>query len=80
MMSGKLYSIIARVMQVPVPEIDDASGPGNIEKWDSFQALVLLDDLELTFGVKFTVEEVLNIRTVGDIKKNLQNRGILLDS
>lgn len=78
-MSIKLYNLIATIMQVPVSEIDDTSGPETIERWDSFQRLVLLDELETTFGIKFTLDEVLSIKTVADIKTDLRNHGVLLD-
>lgn len=78
-MSVKLYDLIARVMQVPISEIDDTSSPETIERWDSFQKLILLDDLEAAFEIKFTLDEVLSINTVGDIKRNLLNHGVLLD-
>ena len=66
-------------MNMPVSEVNDESSPQNIERWDSFHGLVLLDDLETAFNVKFTLDEVTSIRTVGDIKKSLYNHGILLD-
>jgi len=66
-------------MNVPVSRINDESSPQTIETWDSFHGLVLLDDLEATFNIKFTLDEVITIKTVADIKKNLQNHGVLLD-
>jgi acyl carrier protein len=78
-MSVKLYSTIARIMQVPVSEINDTSGPETIERWDSFQRLILLEDLETTFGIRFTLDEVISIKTVADIKRNLLNHGVMLD-
>ena len=42
-MSNKLYSIISKVMDVPESEINDQSSPENIESWDSFHGLVLVD-------------------------------------
>jgi acyl carrier protein len=78
-MSARLYDKIARIMNVPVSRINDESSPQTIETWDSFHGLVLLDDLEATFNIKFTLDEVITIKTVADIKKNLQNHGVLLD-
>lgn len=78
-MSAKLYDLIARVMQIPISEIDDTSSPETIDRWDSFQKLILLDDLEAAFEIKFTLDEVLGINTVADIKRNLLNHGVLLD-
>ena len=41
-MSEKLYSIISKVFNVSVSEINDDSGPETIESWDSFNGLVLV--------------------------------------
>jgi acyl carrier protein len=78
-MSTKLYNIISQVMNVPISRINDESSPESIETWDSFHGLVLLDDLETTFNVKFTIDEVVSTKTVADIKRNLQNHGVVLD-
>jgi acyl carrier protein len=78
-MSTKLYSTVAQVMDVPVSQISEQSSPETIESWDSFHGLVLLDELETTFNVKFTLDEVLNTKTVSDIKTNLLNHGVLFD-
>jgi acyl carrier protein len=78
-MSKKLFDIIAQVMAVPVSEINDKSSPENIESWDSFNGLVLLDELENSFNVKFSLEEIIDVKTVEDIKKHLKNQGVNLD-
>jgi len=77
-MSQKLYSIISRVMNIPVSEINDQSSPETIEKWDSFSGYILLDEIESEFNVKFTLDETLEIKNVGDFKKLLQKQGIAL--
>ena len=78
-MSNKLYSIISKVMDVPESEINDQSSPENIESWDSFHGLVLVDELENNFNVKFTIEEVSDVQNVGDIKRHIKNHNIDLD-
>ena len=78
-MSKKLFEIIAQVMAIPISEINDKSSPENIESWDSFNGLVLLDELENSFNVKFSLEEVTDVKTVEDIKKHLKNQGDNLD-
>jgi acyl carrier protein len=77
-MSSKLYETIAQVMSVPVSKISDDSSSETIEKWDSFHGLVLIDELEAVFNIKFTLDEVTNTKTVGDIKRNLLNHGVTL--
>lgn len=76
---NQLYNIIGQVMNVPVSLINNVSGPETIGSWDSFHGLILIDELETKFNVKFTLDEVLNTKTVRDIKRNMQNHGVLLD-
>lgn len=78
-MSNKLYSIISKVMDVPESEINDQSSPENIESWDSFHGLVLVDELENNFNVEFTIEEISDVQNVGDIKRHIKNHNIDLD-
>ncbi len=66
-------------MSVPVSQINDQSSPETIERWDSFNGLVLVDELEAEFKIKFTLDEVLDVRNVGDIKKHLRNHGVVLN-
>jgi acyl carrier protein len=77
-MSSKLYETIAQVMSVPISKIRDDSSPETIENWDSFHGLVLIDELETAFNIKFTLDEVTNTKTVGDIKRNLLNHSVTL--
>ena len=78
-MSIRLYNIISRVMSVPVSQINDQSSPETIERWDSFNGLVLVDELEAEFQIKFTLDEVLDVKNVGDIKKYLRKHGAVLN-
>jgi len=78
-MSNKLYSIISKVMDVPESEINDQTSPENIESWDSFHGLLLVDELENNFNVKFTIEEIADVQNVGDIKRHIKNHNIDLD-
>lgn len=78
-MSNKLYEIISNVLDVPESEINADSSPDNIENWDSFNGLLLADELETKFNIKFTNEEMLEVKNVADIKKYLGNHGIILD-
>lgn len=78
-MSNQLYEIISKVMKIPVSSISDNMGPENIENWTSFNGYVLLYELESGFNVKFTINEAMDVSTIADIKKHLNNKGILFD-
>lgn len=78
-MTKNLYEIISKVMGVSIDQINDQSSPETIEKWSSFNALVLVDQLETEYEIKFTIDEITDVRNVSDIKKYLKNHGVNLD-
>ena len=62
-------------MNIPAGEISEISGPTSIPEWDSFNMYVLLDEIEKEFSIKFSLEETLEMKTVGDFKKKLGKHG-----
>ena len=78
-MSKKLYGIIAKIMDIPIDEINDDSSPETITSWDSFNSYILLDELESEFKTEFTLDEITETKNVSDIKKNLKIHGSILD-
>ena len=75
-MSNKLYSIIAKIMDISESDITDESGPETIANWTSFNSYVLLYQLESEFNVKFTIDEAVDVKIVADIKRHLKNHGV----
>jgi len=78
-MSKKLYHIIGKILDVPASEINDESSPETIENWDSFNSLMLADELESEFNISFTLDEIIDSANVAAIKKHLKNHGVSLD-
>ena len=78
-MSKRLYDLIARVMNVSSSSINDEVTPVSIESWTSFKGYVLLSELETEFKVKFTIDEVMDVKKVADIKRHLSNHGVTLN-
>ena len=75
-MVEKLYEIIANIMDVPASEINDESSPETIESWDSFNSLLLADELESEFNISFSLEEIIDSPNVATIKNHLKNHGV----
>ena len=78
-MDKKLYDIISKVFSVKISEINDESSPETIESWDSFNGLILVDELESNFNIKFSISEIIDVKNVKDIKRHLNNHGVDLD-
>ena len=75
-MSEKLYQIISKVFNVDSSKINDETNPENLEEWDSFNFYVLLDEIENEFDIKFDLDEILNIKKIGDIEKIFVKHGV----
>ena len=78
-MPKNLFEIISEVMNIPISQINDESSPETIESWDSFNGLILVDELESNFNIKFSVSEIIDVKNVKDIKKHLNNHGVDLN-
>ena len=78
-MTSDIYEIVARVFSIPVSQVNEESSPENIESWDSFNGLVLVDELENHFNIKFSISEITDVKTVADIKRHLKNHDVSLN-
>ena len=78
-MSEKLYNLVARVMNVHLSAINDESSPESIENWTSVNGYVLLYELETEFKEKFSIDEVMDVKKIADIKRHLKNHGVILN-
>ena len=78
-MSDKVFSVVSKVFSISLDKITDESSPETIENWDSFNSLVLADELESEFNVSFSLEEIIDSANVSAIKKHLKNHGVSLD-
>lgn len=76
---ARLEKILSKVLEVKQTDISDESSPDNIANWDSFNGLMLVSELENEFKISFTVDEVINVKTVGEIKKALIKHGVKSD-
>ena len=74
----RLKSILSKTLEIEESRITDSMTPGDVETWDSFNALLLVTELESVFNIKFTIDEVTSVKCVGDIRKALQNHGVTL--
>ena len=76
MIDNDIKVIIAKVFSIPESEVNDESGPENIENWDSFNGLILVDELENHFKIKFSISEITDVKNVADIKRHLKNHDV----
>ena len=73
---NKLYDLLSRILRIDAKIINDETSPDNIDTWDSYNGLMMVSELESIFNVQFTMEEVVAVRNVSDIKKCLTEHGV----
>lgn len=75
----RLKEILADVLEIDEASITDETAPDNVDTWDSMNGLVLVTELETKFNIKFKMEEVTSVKSVGDIKAALRNHGVVFN-
>ena len=78
-MMKKLNTILSRVLGIKENEINDKTSPSNVDAWDSFNGLMMVSELEKEFKVKFTMDEIVSVKCVKDIKNSLKKHGVEID-
>lgn len=69
--TDEVRETIASVLGVAAVRLTDSSSPETIQAWDSLNHLNLVIALERKFGVKFVINDVLEMRSVGAIRSVL---------
>lgn len=65
--------IVVEIFSVPEKDINDELSSKDIPDWDSMNYLLFIAELEKQFDMSFTMDEVMNARTLGDIR-NIVNK------
>jgi len=74
----KLAAIIKKIFGASPEEINDEMSPDTIPNWDSMNYLLFISEVEKEFNILFTVDEVMEARTLGDIKGYIKAKGVSL--
>ena len=74
----KFNKIIFDIFKLTPDKIKDSLPIEEIPNWDSMNYLLLIAELEKQFKVSFNMDEVLKVKSLGDIKNTLRSKGIEL--
>ncbi|MCA1632230.1 MAG: acyl carrier protein [Acidobacteria bacterium] len=73
-MDEKVESLLAEVLQIPASKISDDLSMQDVEVWDSLKHMELVVALEERFGIELTLDEIVAMRSVREIKRVLGER------
>jgi len=68
--------IICKILSLEKDQIGDNISRKDLEEWDSLTHLALVSELEQTFDIILSDDEVVEIETIGDIRKTLDKYAI----
>jgi acyl carrier protein len=74
----KLEEVFSRVMRVSPSKISDAASQGTLRGWDSFTHIQLFIALEEAYRVKFSTGEIATLKSVGEVRAALLQKGAAL--
>jgi len=74
----KITEIVTRIFKVPAEAVSPLMSPETTPSWDSMNYLLLVSELERVLAVQFTMDEVMGVKTLGDIINLLRGKRISL--
>lgn len=63
---ASVYDVAARTLRLNAETLSPESSPFNTPGWDSLAHLTLITDIEATFDVRFSADDVMDFVTLGD--------------
>lgn len=69
-------SLVIKHFKIKVDAIKDELTPEDIPGWDSMNYLLFIADIEKEYGISFSMDEVLDAKSLGDVRKALRAKGI----
>lgn len=75
----QLYHLVGQVLGVDASELNEDSNAQNTPKWDSLRHIEVLFAMENAFHVRFTMPEISGLRKLGDIRKLLLAKNVVLN-
>lgn len=70
----KLQEVFRDVFDDESIELFDAMTSDDIEDWDSLMHISLIKEIEMTFGIEFTTEEILQTKNVGEFIRIIESK------
>lgn len=70
----KLNGIFQEVFKDEKMEIKPEMTADDVEGWDSFSHVILINAVEIRFNIKFTLKEIMSLKNVGDLMRCVERK------
>ena len=71
---NKFNEIVSRVFKIKIDEVSDSLTSKDIPDWDSMNYLLFISEIEKEFKVSFGMDEVLEAKSLGDVRSALESK------
>ena len=75
-MGKNLEELLAELLQIPVTKVTADLAMKDLDVWDSLKHMEVIASLEQQFELQFSFDEIVSMRSVGDIKRVLSGKGV----
>ncbi len=75
-MGKNVEQLLADVLQIPATEVTDQLAMTDLDVWDSLKHIELIASLEEQLDVQLSFDDIVAMRSVGDIKRVLSSKGV----
>jgi acyl carrier protein len=72
----RLEDVVAAVLELPADSLTDGSSSENVMAWTSLRHVTLLIEIEIEFDIRFSNAEMTTMRSLGDIRATLAQKGV----
>ncbi len=66
-MDERIISIIAKVLNISVDEVEMDTAIGDLPEWDSLHHMLIIAELEKIFDIKFSQDDLKELEDVSDL-------------
>jgi acyl carrier protein len=66
--------IVTEILKIKESDIKDSLSPDDVPEWDSMNYLMLVAELEDNFAISFTMDNIVNSKTLGDVRKVVESK------
>ncbi len=73
-MDKKFLETISEVLKISTNRLKEDSTASSIPEWDSLNHWAVIDKLEETYGIEFTMDEATGFKNLGDIFNTLESK------
>ncbi len=72
----RVRDTLARALEVPPRDVPEDAAQGSLERWDSLGHMNVVMELEAAFGVSFSMDEAIGMRSIPAIVEVLKQYSV----